>query len=469
MSGLFSTLNSSSMALNAHSRAIETAGKNLANVNNPNYARQRVIYGDRGTVDTPEGAVSLGLEVLSVKQIRDTLLDRQLMREIGLSGSLDSQQAALSRALAGLGQDINGSADVKATGSSTGGLGAAIDDFFNAFQTLASRPTDAGARQTLLQKANILTSTLNEADTRLGQVQSDIDTDVSANVDTANNLISTIADLNSQIARFEVSKPGSAVDLRDQRQARLEDLAAIIPVKVTDLGDGQVKLTVKDAGSANIDLLSGNTIYGTLAFNGTAVTGGASATAIALGSGSMQGSLTVRDGAVQTLRDNLNSFSSQLVTSVNAAYNPASTAGGDFFNAAGTTAGTIGVNTTLTAATLVTGAGAAGDNSIATAVANLANQNFSVSGGDAFDGTFGQFYSRSVSDLGQALSTATSRSADQDKIQTLVRNQRDTVSGVSMDEEMADLVKFQRAFQASSRVFSVVDELLDTVVNRLGN
>jgi len=469
MSGLFSTLNSSSMALNAHSRAIETAGKNLANVNNPNYSRQRVIYGDRGTVQTPDGAVSLGLEVLGVKQIRDVLLDRQLMREIGLSGSLDSQQAALSRALAGLGQDINGSADVKATGSSTGGLGAAIDDFFNAFQTLASRPTDAGARQTLLQKANILTSTLNEADTRLGQVQSDIDTDISANVDTANNLISTIADLNSQIARFEVSKPGSAVDLRDQRQARLEDLAAIIPVKVTDLGDGQVKLTVKDAGSANIDLLSGNTIYGTLAFNGTAVTGGASATAIALGSGSMQGSLTVRDGAIQSLRDNLNSFSSQFVTSVNAAYNPASTVGGDFFNAAGTTAGTIAMNSTLTAATLVTGAGAAGDNSIATAVANLANQNFSVSGGDAFDGTFSQFYSRSVSDLGQALSTATSRSADQDKIQTLVRNQRDTVSGVSMDEEMADLVKFQRAFQASSRVFSVVDELLDTVVNRLGN
>ena len=62
MSGLFTTLNSSSTALNAHSRAIETTGKNLANVNNPNYARQRVVYGDRGTVETPLGAQSLGLE-----------------------------------------------------------------------------------------------------------------------------------------------------------------------------------------------------------------------------------------------------------------------------------------------------------------------------------------------------------------------------------------------------------------------
>lgn len=468
MSGLFSTLNSSSMALNAHSRAIETAGKNLANVNNPNYSRQRVIYGDRGTVQTPDGAFSLGLEVLSVKQIRDVLQDRQLMREIGLSGSLDAQQEALERALTGLGQNINGSANVQATGTASGGLAAAIDDFFNAFQNLASRPTDAGARQTLLQKATILTDVVREADTRLAQVQSDIDAGIGANVITANSLIDTIADLNSQIKRFELANPGSAVDLRDQRQARLEELAAIIPVTVADLGDGQVKLSVRDSGGTAIDLLTGQTVHGTLAFNGTAVTGGASATAIALGSGAMQGALTVRDGAVQTFRDNLDLFAGQLVDSVNAAYNPSNTTGGEFFATAGTTAATLALRSGMTAASLVAGSGAAGDNSIALAVAALATKNFSVSGGDNFDGTLGQFYSRSVSDLGQALATATSRAADQDKIQQLVRNQRDTVSGVSMDEEMADLVKFQRAFQASSRVFSVVDELLDTVVNRLG-
>src|SRR6187551_467556 len=104
MSGLFTTLNSSSMALNAHSRAIETTGKNLANVNNPNYARQRVVYGDRGTVETPDGVQSLGLEVIAVRQLRDILLDRQLLREIGMSGSLEAEQQALQRAQAGLGQ-----------------------------------------------------------------------------------------------------------------------------------------------------------------------------------------------------------------------------------------------------------------------------------------------------------------------------------------------------------------------------
>jgi flagellar hook-associated protein 1 FlgK len=468
MSGLFTTLNSSSMALNAHSRAIETTGKNLANVNNPTYARQRVIYGDRGTVETAEGAQSLGLEVLGIAQVRDLLLDRQLGREISLSGSLEAQQKALERALAGLGQGIDGGADISATGSSGGGLGAAIDDLFNAFQNLASRPTDAGARQTLLQKATILTDSLREADTRLLQVQDDIDAGIAVDVGDANRLINTIADLNAQISRFEVTNPGSAVDLRDQRQARIEELAKIIPVQVRDLGDGTVQLVAKDGASADVLLLDGVTVNGALAFTGTGFTGGASATALSLSSGSVQGALSVRDGAVQDLRDNLDAFAEQMVTSVNAAYNPSATAGDDFFDPAGVTAGTITLQGGLTAATLRAGTGAAGDNSLAVAVAALATTAFTVGGGDAFDGTFSQFYSRSVSDLGQALATATSRANDQDKIQQLVRNQRDSVSGVSMDEEMADLVKYQRAFQASSRVFSIVDELLDTVVNRLG-
>ncbi|MFZ5495104.1 MAG: flagellar hook-associated protein FlgK [Verrucomicrobiota bacterium] len=465
MSGLFSTLNSSSMALGAHSRAIETSGKNLANVNNPNYARQRVVYGDRGTVETPDGVQSLGLEVLAIRQLRDVLLDRQLMREIGLSGSYEAEQQALQRAQAGLGQNISGTTSV--TGSDSGGLSAALDNFFNAFQSLAARPTDMGTRQTLLQQAAILTGSLQEVDARLVQVQSDINAEIGADVTAVNTLLDTIAGLNAQIARFEISRPGAAVDLRDQRQARLEELAAILPVEVRDLGDGQVELVAKDAGNADIVLLTGPTVNGAVAFTGTALTGGSPATAIALGGGSIQGALTARDGAVQDLRDNLDLLAEQLVTSVNAAYNPSSTAGADFFEPAGTTAATIAVRSGLTAASLVTGAGAAGDNSIAVAVASLANRNFSTGSGDLLDGTFGQFYARTVSDLGQSLATATARASDQDKIQQLVRNQRDTVSGVSLDEEMADLVKFQRAFQASSRVFSIVDELLETIVTRL--
>jgi flagellar hook-associated protein 1 FlgK len=467
MSGLFSTLGSAVKAINAQGRAIDIAGKNLANVNNPNYARQRVIFGDRGTVQTPEGAQSLGLEALGVQQLRDVLLDRQVTREISLKASFSAQQLAYQRAQAGLGQSVDSTTGVATSGS--GGLGGTLDDFFNAFQSLASQPTDTGEKQTLLQKAAILTDQLRLTDNRLAQVQSDLDAQIAGDVGDINTLLQNIADLNAQIARAELGHPGSAVDLRDQRQARLEDLAAKIPIESRVTGTGELQVYLKDAANNDVVLVDHVTVTGPVAFDGTNLTAGASATAVALGgSGSVAGALSARDGAIQTLRDNLDLLARQLVTSVNAAYNPSATAGADFFAASGLTAGTISLDAGLGVATLRAGTGGAGDNSIALAVADLANQKFSVAAGDALDGTLGQFYSGAVSGIGQALASANTRLEDQDRIEQLVRSQRDAVSGVSLDEEMADLLRYQRAFQASSRVFSVVDDLLDTIVNRMG-
>lgn len=470
MSGLFTTLHSSVKALNAHSRAIETAGKNLANVNNTSYARQRVIYGDRGTVQTPDGAQSLGLEALGVQQLRDQLLDRQLMREVSLLASFEAEQAAYERAEASLGQNINRSSETTSSGSnaSTGGMAAALNDFFNAFQSLASRPTDSGERQTLLQKAQILVDRFVQTDARLDQVQTDLDAKIEQDVGTANTLLATIADLNSQIGRIEIGNPGTAIDLRDQRQAKLEELAKLLPVEVRDSTDGQIQVVLKDAANADIVLVDRATVTGAVAFTGSGLTAGSPATAVSFSSGAIYGSLNARDAGVQTLRTSLDQLASQLVTAVNAAYNPGATAGADFFTAAGTAAGTISLRSGLTAATISAGTGAAGDNSIALAVAAVANQQFSTASGDSIDGTLSGHFSTAVSTLGQSLASAKSRAEDQENIKNLVLNRRDTVSGVSLDEEMADLVRFQRAFQASSRVFSIVDDLLDTVVNGLG-
>lgn len=468
MSGLFATLNSTVKAISAQSRAIETTGKNLANVNNTSYARQRVVFGDRGTVQTPTGAESLGLEALGVQQMRDQLLDLQVTREISLSSSYQAEQSGYQRAQASLGQSIDRTNTTSASGTSDNGIGAAMDNFFNSFQSLAASPTDDGLRETLLQNAAIMTDRFQLTDQRLGQVQSDLNAQVTTDVGSVNTLLSTIADLNSQIGRFEINAPGSAVDLRDQRQAKLEELAAKLPVSVVDAGGGQVQLVAKDGSGNNVVLVDKATVMGPIAFNGTQITGGASATPLVLNGGSIQGALTARDGAVQTLRDNLDALAKQLVTSVNTAYNPTGTTG-DFFNAGGTTAGTISVVGSITSANLkASDGGAAGDNTVALAVAQLTNQNFSTAGGDAIDGTFSGFYSKTVSDIGQALSGANSRVDDQGNIEKLVRSQRDAVSGVSLDEEMANLMQYQRAFQASSRVFSIVDDLLDTVVNRLG-
>jgi len=103
----------------------------------------------------------------------------------------------------------------------------------------------------------------------------------------------------------------------------------------------------------------------------------------------------------------------------------------------------------------------------ALAVADLAGARFSTAGGDSIDGSFGDFYLRAVSDIANSAASASGRYEDQSTLQSLVRQRRDSVSGVSLDEEMTDLIKFQRAFDASARVMRVLDEMLDTVVNGL--
>jgi flagellar hook-associated protein 1 FlgK len=167
-------------------------------------------------------------------------------------------------------------------------------------------------------------------------------------------------------------------------------------------------------------------------------------------------------------RNRIDRMAEQFVRSVNAAYNPTGSTG-DFFVAAGLTASSVALAPSLSAATLkASDGGAAGDNSVARSVAALGDRKFSVASGDAIDGTFLQHFTRAATDLGQALAGARARADDQRSVEQIVRGQRDAVSGVSLDEEMADLMRYQRSFQASSRVVAVIDELLETVVNRLG-
>jgi flagellar hook-associated protein 1 len=472
MSGLFGNLANGVKALNAQSRAVETAGRNLANVNNPNYARQRILYGDRGTVKTELGAQSLGIEAKQIQQLRDALLDRSVVREVSLKASYEAQQAGYQKAQAGLGQSIDRAGETGSTGSAGSGSGIAesLSDFFNAFQSFASRPTDPGERQTLVQKAGILTDRIQLTDQRLAEVQSDLTVEATNDVADANRILANIADLNGQIGRFEITMPGTAVDLRDQRQAQVEELAKLLSIETQPdpAGSGQLQVFARNSGGAQVMLVNLAVVTGPVTLSGSTVSGGSPSTALALTGGSVYGSLQARDGGVQDLRDDLDDLASQLVASVNGAYNPTN-ATGNFFNAAGVTAATLALDGALTPTNLkASDGGPAGDNTIAKAVANLANQVFSVGGGDDINGTFSQHYGTAVTNFGQTLASTNARVEEQTNIERLVRTQRDSVSGVSLDEEMADLMKFQRSFQASSRVIQVIDDLLDTIVNRLG-
>jgi flagellar hook-associated protein 1 FlgK len=465
--GLYSSLDQTVSALNAESVAINVTGTNLSNVNNPNYSREVVDLGSLGTVQTPEGSESMGLTALGVSQIRSSILDAQVRNSNSSTSYYNTLQSAYQQAQAALGQTVSSTAS--ASPSSTSGLDSAISGFFNAFQSYAANPTSTGQQQAVLEAANILTSQLQSTDQNLAQVQTGLASQVTTNVASANSLLTDVASLNSQIAQFESGSPGSAVSLRDQREGDLEQLAQYMPITVTEGATGEDQVTATDGSGNPVVLVNNASVTGPLTVSGSQISGGSTPTVLGLGSGSIQGSIDASNNGVQSLRDSLDQLSSQLVTSVNAAYNPSNTAGGNFFLSSGTTAATITTDPSLTVSNLHAGSTTnASDNTVALAVANLANQQFSTGSGDQITGTFNGFYDNSVSGFGQTLAGVNDQATNETNIQTLVSTQRSSLSGVSLDEEMANLLMYQRSYQASSQVFQTIDSLIDVTVNSLG-
>jgi len=466
--GLYDVLRMGLSSLRAQSRAIETVGRNMANVNNPTYARQRVIFGDV----SPTGSASVGVDVIEVQQVRDVLLDRQLVREKSGAAALEAETAAYERGEAAMGETISNVRD-PSLAATTGGnsLTNAMAGFFGAARQLSVDPTNSTQKQMFVQTAKTMTERFQFSNDRLAEVQADLTDQVSNDTDKANLLLTTIKELNLMIATQESETGTKALTLRDQRQARVEDLAQVMNFKTTTLPDApnQLQITATSASGVDTVILSGGTTLETLTFDGDALRVASSETALTLTGGSIKGHLTARDGALQTLRDSLDLLASQMVTSVNKVYNPSGT-GQNFFDPAGTDAGSLQLATGLTGLNVraCVAGGAAGDGSVAQAISELDVQSFSSSSGDAIDGTMGESYSAAISLFSYGLSQSRMRHENQTGVLNAVRGQRESVSGVSLDEEAAELMKFQRAYQASARVISVVDQMLDIVVNNLG-
>jgi flagellar hook-associated protein 1 FlgK len=473
MSGLFSALSSSAQSLSTQSEGVQLAGKNIANSNTEGYSKQRLVIGNLGTVETAVGPQSMGTVASGVEQLRDKYLDAQVGQQISQTSYLKAQDQNLLKAQASLSEQIDnasGSSSITDTTSTTSGIGSSIDEFFNAFSSLAANPSDVGAKQVLLQKADLLANQINVTDDRLESLQSDITSQNTDDLVTVNDLLGQVANLNGQIQKYEVGNPGAAVDLRDQRQTALEKLSQYMDFTTKEIsgGNGQIQVTAQDADGNDVMLVDKASVLGDVTYDASEKTfsAGSPSTVLSLTGGSLQGSVDVRDGDIQGLRDSLKNVADQLTTSVNEAYGSGGS-GGDFF-AASPSSGLIALDSNLDYSTLKTASnGDSGGNDLALAVAAVATKEFAVSSGNSIDGTISGYYSKVASGFGESVASAETKLSDQQTVQKLVTTQRDSVSGVSQDEEMTDLMKYQRGFQASSKVINVIDSLLDTVVNGL--
>jgi len=473
MSGLIGSLHNSSNALRVHSKGLEVAGKNLANINNRGYSKERVEIGDRGSIDTGIATESMGVEAMGLRQNRDALLDKSVMREITSTSSLEATKKVLESAETALGQFLDRTKDStsiqNATGASGGGISDALTDFFNAWESFSVKPNDLGEKQLLLAKAQILADKINATDKRLAQVQTDADAQLTTDVGVVNGLLAEIAKTNEYIAKAELVRPFSAVDLRDQRQAKLEELSQYINVQFEPIvpdGLGQIKVS-----SNGLDLINGKAVLGAyqydvtsrvLKFDATAGTDTTYNTAT-LPEGKLGSQINAANSDVQVARDGISDLADNLKTSINTVYENVDNSKPKFFlpPAAGSK---ITLNSAITANTLK-GSAKAGANDIALQIASLGTDAIAGLGTNV---TFVGHFNKTVTIIGQELNTTNIRLEDQKLSQEMAVSNRDAFSGVSQDEEMTDLMKFQRSFQASARHVNVIDTLLEQVVNRLG-
>jgi flagellar hook-associated protein 1 FlgK len=471
MSGLYGTLNLGTRALQAQSKGLSIAGQNLANVNNPAYSRQRLVVQTSTTLPTSLGPQGTGVSAISIQRVHDELLDRQIRGEASSTGFWNSQQQALGEAQAGLGEALgSGTQGTNGTSATAGvaslaSLGSDLSALFAEFQSLAATPASLTQRSTLVARAQTLADQFHRTDARLDGVEKNLNQSVQSGVGQANELLAAVARLNDQIRRAETSTGGTANDLRDRRQEKLEALAVIAPIDTFEDADGQMSLAL--GGEV---LVTGKQVLATLTTqdsgNGRLQVQTSTGSALTLTGGSLQGTIDIRDGALAGVQTDLDRLAATLASEVNtlhrAGFNLDGGTGADFFT--GSTAADLRVNAQLVSdPSLIQASGnpaAVGDNRIALEIARLAERPLDALG----NRTLSASYAQTVTSLGENLANANSQVEDQQLVSNLLAEKRNATSGVSIDEEMADLVKYQKAFQASARIVSIVDQMLDEVI-----
>ena len=375
MPGLFGNLVQASKALAAHQQAIQVTGRNLANINNPEYARQRVVIADRYVTPTPHGPEGTGVEVLAVQQLRDIFLDRQVVRQASDNGFLQAQYDAFSNAELVLGDRIDRASDPASLGdaaNSPTGIGAALDQFFNSMGVLAATPSDVPARTVALESARLLQDRINVANENLEVLEGDLEDQIDGNLSEANELLNDIANLNFLVRQADSVMSGGGADLIDKRQAKLERLARLVKIDVTPEAGSPLELRVKISGK---DAVAYGMKQGDLSYDpssGILWTDGSKVSApITLTGGEVQGRFAaLHGGGVAALGVRLSAMADAIRVAVNGIYNPGGS-GTDFFQA-GSGSSLIVLNPVISATSLVTGpSGNAGDNAYIKSIGNL--------------------------------------------------------------------------------------------------
>jgi flagellar hook-associated protein 1 FlgK len=341
MSSPFFGLDIGASALRAAQTLLDTAAHNVANANTPGYSRQTVSLVAAPPYTIPAfnrsglpGQVGSGVTVAAITRVRDNFLDLQVQAQTGLQGQWDTRQQELAKIEAIFPEP------------SDSGLGSTIGKFWNAWQDVASDPTSTAARASLTEQAATLATEINGDSTQLGMIASGIDSQVTQQVQTVNDLAKQIANLNGQIQRVTVTGDNPN-DLMDQRNQLLEQLSQIVPVNVLTQPDGTMNVLV--GGTDLVSNVYSRSVATQMDANGHTQPVWADGSPLTLRSGSLQSLMDVRDTDLAGYRSQLDALAKGVSDATNALHERGVDATGAaglamFTYRAGNEAGTMAVN-----------------------------------------------------------------------------------------------------------------------------
>ncbi|MGQ9541255.1 MAG: flagellar hook-associated protein FlgK [Armatimonadota bacterium] len=438
-----------SRALQAMQTAMNTTGHNLANVNTPGYSRQRV---NLATTEPQviEGVRALfmgsGVRVESIQRIRDMFLDARVASTNSEYQRLDTLYNRLTQV-----EDLFSE-------PTDAGLSRQIIAFFNAFQELSTNPENVGVRANVYHQVEGMARTFRQLASRLDEMLMEMEQRIQATASEIDAIAKSIADLNVKI-RYNKALGSMPNDLLDKRTNLIEKLSEYIGVRATEMSDGTVRVSlgefvlVEEERSHN---LPEGIDYAQKAFvdatNRAQVSGG-----------SVRGLMDAVE-YVRMYRTRLDNLAGALVNAVNAIHQTGYGLDGSTGNRLleGTDALTIRVSTDVEDINRIAAAttSAPGDGSKALDLARL--RQIPLVGLD--NKTIPDYYSALVAELGEHTRSASTGQENQKVILQNLQAEREAVSGVNMDEEMANLLRYQRSYQAAAHLVSVMDAAIADMI-----
>jgi flagellar hook-associated protein 1 FlgK len=443
--------------------SLSVAGGNVANANTPGYVRREAVLQTLALGTQTSGSV----EVAGLRRVTDRFLDQRSYAASGQASSASERDTQLA------------SVEALVSGSSGGGIGDALNQLYSSFTALAANPSDATARQTVLDRADTFASRARDAGDAIAQQRGDILTAAQGVAVQVNQHASDIAKLNQQIALAE-SSGQDAADLRDRLGQHLQDLSALVDTHTFTNAAGS--LVVQVAGTTLVEGQTARSLAVDLSADGKlrllAVRPGGLSNDITafLTGGKLAGLRDARDVDLAQVGAKLDTFVFDVGTAINAQH----VAGFGLDGASGRPLFSLLLAATGTARAIsvdpsVTGqpdriAAAADANSVpggsdnAVILGRLSTKTFvftnTQTSGDAYASIVGDIASRKA----QAASDVSLRADVKAQIDTM----RESASGVSLDEEMISLTKFQRAYEAASKVLKAADDLLQELMASVG-